>query len=199
MEAGFLSYTILILIWTGFGFMHSLLANNSVKHFFKKLSGYYFGYYRLAYNLFNLFFIAGALFFQFSIVENRLFELTNSLLGISILFTTTGLIIMFLSIYKLDLAEMSGTKKYKMEKSGNQLVTEGLYKYIRHPLYFGTILLFPAFIIFAGTLSMIIMVICFISYLLIAIPIEEKKLEIEFGLDYTNYKKNVKKLIPFIY
>jgi protein-S-isoprenylcysteine O-methyltransferase Ste14 len=83
-------------------------------------------------------------------------------------------------------------------KQEPELVTNGPYKYIRHPIYagillaaFGSALASSAywllFIVFAG------------SYFIYSARIEEKNMLKEFPKVYSSYKSSTKMLIPFIY
>lgn len=81
----------------------------------------------------------------------------------------------------------------------HKLVKNGLYKHIRHPLYLGEIfrtLIFP--LIFSSLIAILFSVIAII-FLLFRIRIEERMLLEEFGEEYEEYKRNTKKLIPYIY
>jgi protein-S-isoprenylcysteine O-methyltransferase Ste14 len=80
-----------------------------------------------------------------------------------------------------------------------RLVTDGIYRHIRHPLYLGEITrnigiplilssVYGFAIVFIGNL-----------FLLLRIPIEERMLIEEFGQEYEEYMKKTKKLIPYIY
>ena len=76
------------------------------------------------------------------------------------------------------------------------LVTEGMYRYSRNPMYLGLLLLTIASTIWFGTWFGIIINILFIFLInfLQIIPEEEALLEI-FGEEYEEYKKNVRRWI----
>ena len=76
------------------------------------------------------------------------------------------------------------------------LVTEGMYRYSRNPMYLGLLLLTTASTIWFGTWFGIIINILFIFLInfLQIIPEEEALLEI-FGEEYAEYKKNVRRWI----
>ena len=76
------------------------------------------------------------------------------------------------------------------------LVTEGMYRYSRNPMYLGLLLLTIASTIWFGTWLGIIVNIVFIFLInfLQIIPEEEALLEI-FGEEYEEYKKNVRRWI----
>ena len=76
------------------------------------------------------------------------------------------------------------------------LVTEGMYRYSRNPMYLGLLLLTIASTIWFGTWFGIIINILFIFLInfLQIIPEEEALLAI-FGEEYEEYKKNVRRWI----
>ena len=76
------------------------------------------------------------------------------------------------------------------------LVTEGMYRYSRNPMYLGLLLLTISSTIWFGTWFGIIINILFIFLInfLQFIPEEEALLEI-FGEEYEEFKKNVRRLI----
>ena len=76
------------------------------------------------------------------------------------------------------------------------LVTVGMYRYSRNPMYLGLVLLNIAATIFFGTWSGVIIVVAFIFLLnlLQIIPEEEALIDI-FGEEYIDYKKKVRRWI----
>jgi protein-S-isoprenylcysteine O-methyltransferase Ste14 len=74
------------------------------------------------------------------------------------------------------------------------LKIEGPYKYMRHPVYFFSIL----FLIFRPymDLTYLTLVICLIAYFYIGSYYEEKKLIEVFGDEYKVYQKNVPRIFP---
>ena len=82
---------------------------------------------------------------------------------------------------------------------GQQLVKDGLYKHIRHPLYLGEILRnFGIVSIFLSGYGILFIMIGAI-FLLFRINVEEEMLIEAFGSDYEDYKRKTKRLIPYIY
>ena len=76
------------------------------------------------------------------------------------------------------------------------LVTSGMYRYSRNPMYLGLVLLTIAATIFFGTWLGIVIVVAFIFLLnlLQIIPEEEALLDI-FGEEYVEYKKKARRWI----
>ena len=82
---------------------------------------------------------------------------------------------------------------------GQQLVKDGLYKHVRHPLYLGEILRNFGIVSILSSGYGIFLVMIGIIFLLLRIKPEEEMLVKAFGSDYEEYKRGTKKLIPYIY
>ena len=78
----------------------------------------------------------------------------------------------------------------------NTLQQSGLHKYVRHPLYLGTLLFIWGLFLIFPLMSNIIAATTITMYVLIGMRLEEKKLKIQFGESYIEYVKKVPKLIP---
>ena len=91
-----------------------------------------------------------------------------------------------------------GNDLHKLEKTTN-LVTDGVYRFIRHPLY--SSLLFLAWGIFFKSVSILgfILVIIVSLFLIKAARIEEQENCDYFGSEYQNYMQKSKRFIPYIW
>ncbi len=80
----------------------------------------------------------------------------------------------------------------------SELITTGLYKYIRHPLYLSLILGgFGAMLKDPGLLQVVLAVVNLLSIYVTA-KVEEGEMIERFGDSYRNYKKNSFMFIPFL-
>ena len=80
------------------------------------------------------------------------------------------------------------------------LIKTGLYKYIRHPSYSGSLLSFVGFgLSLNNWLSLTIIIVPILITFINRINIEEKLLLEQFGSGYEDYKKRTRQLIPWIY
>ncbi|WP_347401381.1 methyltransferase family protein [Clostridium beijerinckii] len=81
-----------------------------------------------------------------------------------------------------------------------KIIQTGLYRYIRHPAYSGSILSLIGIALairsIIGTIVTITIIAVIYGY---RIKIEEKILENNFKTHYKEYKKNTKRIIPFIW
>ncbi len=115
---------------------------------------------------------------------------------IGIAFLIIGGIIMVTS--RIQLGKYGTPVVHTGEK--HKLVTKGLYKIVRHPMYFGaTFMMLGPYIAFKSMFVSIAIVFLYIPLMKARISIEEETLIGTFGDDYRNYMKRTKKLIPLIY
>ena len=91
-----------------------------------------------------------------------------------------------------------GEAQGKIENT-TRLITTGIYKYIRHPLYLSLLFLGTGAVLKnPGTAQIILGIINLIALYLTA-RVEEKEMILKFGDEYNNYKKHSKMFIPFIF
>jgi protein-S-isoprenylcysteine O-methyltransferase Ste14 len=91
-----------------------------------------------------------------------------------------------------------GKPKDQLEDT-TKLITSGLFKYIRHPLYLSLILLgFGIMAKHAGPAQWILALVNFVALILTA-RVEEKEMIMKFGDDYKKYMEKTKMFIPFIF
>ena len=82
-------------------------------------------------------------------------------------------------------------------KKGHKLIKISLYKYCRHPIYFGALLLALGTLLFANSYYTIILeLVIALPIVLNKIYLEEKVLVKHFGDEYKKYKKMVPMLLP---
>ncbi len=173
-------------------FLHSFLANESVKLKLAKLFRLSQNGYRMAYNLFNFVALALLLLLLYTVPSALLYEKSPATTVAGAIIALVGSIIMFLSVKNYDLATFFGFRS----ETKMPLQIKGLNKYVRHPLYSGTIVLVLGFCIALPYIKDWLFLLLMIIYILIGMQYEERKLVLWFGDDYKNYQKKVKRLIP---
>ena len=83
---------------------------------------------------------------------------------------------------------------------GHRLVTKGIYRYLRHPIYSGILLAFVGLgLSFANFASLVVIAVPITAAFLHRIKIEERALLDHFGAEYQAYCASTKRLIPFVY
>jgi len=102
--------------------------------------------------------------------------------------------LLFVSIYLVQ----SGLKKvFKEERKELEVISSGVFGFVRHPIYLGSILIFLSFTILS--LSIVALIICFviIVFYYYLCRYEERLLIEKLGDKYGNYMKKVPMLIPW--
>jgi protein-S-isoprenylcysteine O-methyltransferase Ste14 len=115
-------------------------------------------------------------------------------LGLSLI--VFGMIFRFISIITLGkffTVDVTIRHDHKLKK-------DGVYRFIRHPSYLGSILSFIGFgLSLNNWLSLLIISIPVTLAMIYRIKIEEKLLIEQFGIEYLDYMKITYRLIPLIY
>lgn len=114
-----------------------------------------------------------------------------------------GLIVLFIGILTRFLIIKSLGKYFTVDvtiREGHQIKKDGVYSILRHPSYSASLLTFVGLGLYLNNwIALTIAIIPPFLAFLYRIKIEEKALIEQFGQDYIDYKKQTKKLIPFIY
>jgi len=84
-------------------------------------------------------------------------------------------------------------------REGHTLVESGLYRYVRHPIYTGSLIRIIAIPIFTSSLPGFVLAMLSIPVVNYRIGLEEEMLIGEFGEEYERYKERTWRLFPYIY
>jgi len=197
-------YLIPTIIFLAFALMHSLSASHSFKAKLFRLSPKLKAWYRVLYNLVSLTLIG---FWWISLPQDSiLYQLSGfpffllivlqivfAWLFLKSIFAQNGMI--FLGI-KQVLSNIREGKlpNYLDEPRRGKLVTTGLYRFMRHPMYtFAMLVLICSPVM---TMNLLYSIIIFALYFWIGSYFEERNLTKRFGEDYREYQKNVPRFIP---
>ena len=193
-----INHIILVVLWLLFGVLHSLLAAEWWKRLMQRRLGAGYKYYHFAYSVFAALTFIGVLLFQ-STMPSRLLYVAP--LGVKLLLclpVLTGLLIMGVVIKKYFFS-LSGIIVFYKQQPPAVLELGGLNRYVRHPLYFGTLLFVWALFFVFPYLNNLLACIVITLYTVLGAMLEERKLVTRFGEQYVSYKKKVPMLIPRIW
>ena len=133
------------------------------------------------------------------VCNNNLYTLPiNSLPAIeylSVFLIVLGLIVAILARKKLA-DNWSSVVDYK---TSHKLITTGFYKYMRHPIYTGFLLMGFGTFLFFNVKNLCMVFAVGIIFLVIRIRKEEELMSKHFPKEYPEYKKKVKAIIPYIF
>lgn len=84
-------------------------------------------------------------------------------------------------------------------RNDHQLITYGIYRFTRNPIYLGGIIVSFGIPVFASSLPGHLIMSALNPVILYRIRLEERLLIEEFGDSYRHYMMATRKLLPFIY
>ncbi len=194
----FVPISINLALFTAFALHHSVFARTGIKHAVMRIVPPPLE--RAVYTL-----VASVLFalvcWWWQPVGGVAWTLTGIWRWFGCAAQVAGIVLTILAARALDVWELAGVRQ--VIGTGGQeravvLKTDGLYGFVRHPLYFAWILL-----VFGApdmTMTRLSFAVISTAYLAAAIPLEERSLIETFGPDYASYQKKVRwRMLPGIY
>lgn len=183
---------LFIILW---GIVHSLLASLRFKDFMRRALGDGFiRFYRLLYNLFAVISFLPVLYLMIALPDKALYQVPPPWSYLMMAGQAISVLLLLVAVLQTDVLAFAGLRQLLKGPEQGGLVTNGLYRVVRHPLYTFSLLflwLFPAM-----TVNRLVVFVALTIYILIGIFFEERKLLREFGQEYTNYRSGTPMLIP---
>lgn len=187
------AYCVYGLVWLLFGLIHSILAGATAK---KALNSTLGNRYRLAYNGLAIITFGIAAWIGLSVFADApdiawggRAKVWLGLVGVS------GWILLFIAAGGYDMRRFMGIAQAAQNTSEDEpLRTDGLHRYVRHPLYSAVFL-----ILIGGVWTHfgIATAIFGSLYLIIGTWSEERKLVALYGQEYDDYRNKVPAFIPW--
>lgn len=186
-------YLILaIALW---GLVHSALASLGFKDsLLRTLGERFMRSYRLLYNLFAVISFAPILYLMFTLPDQELYQVPAPWSYLMLAGQGLAVVFLLLAVLQTDLLSFAGLRQLIEEEKTGKLVTHGLYRFVRHPLYTFSLL----FLWLSPRMSVntFIVYLALSAYVLVGAFFEERKLLREFGKEYANYRAVTPMLIP---
>jgi protein-S-isoprenylcysteine O-methyltransferase Ste14 len=181
-----------IALW---GLVHSMVASHGFKDFLRRTLGDGFmKFYRLLYNIFAVVSIAPALYLAVALPDRELYRIPAPWSYGMLAGQGLSALLLLVAVLQTDVFSFIGLRQLIEGEKPARMVTGGLYRLVRHPLYtFSLLVLWMAPTV---SLNSFIMYVSFTAYILIGIFFEERKLLREFGQEYASYKTVTPMLIP---
>jgi protein-S-isoprenylcysteine O-methyltransferase Ste14 len=121
----------------------------------------------------------------------------------SAMISIVGLVLLIVGIIIRGAAIMTLRRYFTVDVTivkDHKIIERGLYRYVRHPSYAGSILSFLGLgLTYSNWLSTIVIVLPVLAAYLYRIKVEEAALINAFGDSYRDYSRRTKRLIPWIY
>lgn len=196
-----MKYLILLILWGGYCFIHSLLISTKFINVTSRLLKKYFAFYRLFYIVVSVVLLIPLINYSEQISSEVIIEFTFPLNIIRYALMWGSLLIFFWAFFfSYDSLSFFGIrqimnfwKKNEHTESGT-IKKSGLLGITRHPMYLTLIIYLWCQ---TYTLKDIYVNLLLTVYVIIGTILEEKKLVLEFGEEYLRYRQEVPMLIPF--
>jgi len=194
---------LVIVLVIVFGVLHSLTADQRVKDWFANRVGQrtYDGLYRLTYNIVSVVLLAPAFLVMMTTESTVLYRVPNTFVPIFLIVQGIGVIGLLISILQIDWMRFAGLRQLlaylndqPLPLAPEPLQTSGLYAFVRHPLYFFSLL----FIWFTPVMTDTLLAfnIGATAYFILGSLIEERRMLRVFGDQYATYRQQVPWMLP---
>ena len=183
-----------LLLW---GVVHSLLASLTFKALLADTVGKsMMRGYRLFYNAFSFLTFLPILYLVRTLPDAPLYSVPAPISYVMLVGQGLGLILLIVGVLQTDTLSFIGLSQLFTEEKSSALVTKGLYRLVRHPLYTaGLMILWLSPTVSVNSFTLYIGATV---YILVGAYFEERKLLREFGAAYAEYKSKTPMLIPWL-
>ncbi len=182
-------------IW---GLVHSVTASVKFKEAILRVFGVKsVNWYRLFYNIFSALTFLPLLVLAVALPDQFLYEIPDPWVDITLIFQLMAAIALLVGVLQTDVWSFLGLKQLMGGSTESRMVTGGLYRFVRHPLYTAGLV----FIWLTPVMSVnrLVLYLSLTIYIIIGAYYEERKLKREFGKEYEDYQTRTPMLIPALF
>jgi methanethiol S-methyltransferase len=195
-----MDYFLLIVLWSLWCTLHSVLVSTTVTAYLGRRMGPYFPYYRLLYNLTSFLTVVPVALYSLSLKSEPFFAWHGPWrIGQGLLLAGAGILFVSGSRHYspgqfLGINQIREGASCTLLGDGCAITSSGVLGVLRHPWYAGAILL-----IWARPWNAASLLTNFVltAYLVIGACLEERKLLRAFGEPYKAYQRKVSMFIPW--
>jgi len=186
---------LLILAVVLWGVIHSIMASLGFKSLIHRIFGDgLMRFYRLFYNAFSAFSFAPIFYLMVVLPNKDLYQVSIPWRDVMLTGQGISVFLLFVAVLQTDTLSFIGLRQVFSEEKEGKLITKGLYRFIRHPLYtFGLLILWLSPNM---TINSMAVYVSSTIYILVGAYFEERKLLREFGQAYEAYRSTTPMLIP---
>jgi protein-S-isoprenylcysteine O-methyltransferase Ste14 len=192
-----ISFWLILLAVVAYGLLHSFLASLKTKAQARKWIGITsVRWFRLAYNLIAVVTLMPILFLPILLIDKEIYTIRFPWMLLTLTIQLLAVIGVIIGLRQTGISTFIGLHQLVLPEDTNppRLVTSGLYQYVRHPLY--TAGLVVIWLLPIMTWNLLALNIGLTAYVFIGSYFEERKLLLEFGEAYSEYRNRTPMLIP---
>jgi protein-S-isoprenylcysteine O-methyltransferase Ste14 len=192
-----ISFWLILLAVLAYGLLHSFLASLKLKahthHWFGSSTDLWF---RLAYNFIAVITLLPILILPVILIDKEIYRIPFPWVIITLFIQGIAIFILFKGLKQTGITSFIGLDQLLLPEdiTPPRLVTDGLYRYVRHPLY--TAGLVFIWLLPIMTWNLLALNVGLTIYIIIGANFEERKLLQEFGDAYAEYRQHTPMLIP---
>jgi protein-S-isoprenylcysteine O-methyltransferase Ste14 len=191
-----MNYMVLIGTFAAWGIVHSLLASLACKDFFRKvLGGQLMRVYRLGYNIFSAISLLPILWLMQILPDSVVYLAPAPWKYFMWAGQGIAALLLLYGFLQTDILSFIGLHQLiESNAEAGTLVTRGLYRFVRHPLYSAGLLFL--WLTTSMTINKFIVYISGTIYVFVGAYFEEQKLLREYGAAYAEYRSITPMIIP---
>jgi methanethiol S-methyltransferase len=198
---------LIFITLMAFGVVHTLLASHEAKQIAQRLLGRNVATatYRLVFNVLAFATILPAMYLVFRLPDQELYHFPAPWDSIALGLQVLAALGLLYAVYQMDVWFFLGLRQlgeppqlgmsYSIDSTSTpQIVTNGLHRFVRHPLY--TTSLIMLYLASPMSLNWLAFAVSCTVYFFVGSIFEERKLVREFGDAYRLYQQRVPRLLP---
>ena len=191
-----MNIVILVGVFAAWGIVHSLLASLMLKDFLRKTFGdELMRLYRLGYNIFSVVSLLPILWLMWLLPDRVIYIIPAPWKYLMLAGQGVAIFLLLYGVLQTDTLTFVGLRQLAESNTGSgALVTNGLYRFVRHPLYSAGLLFL--WLTSTMTVNQLTVYACASLYIFAGAYFEERKLLREYGKAYAEYKSVTPMLIP---
>ena len=188
---------IIFIAFALYGALHSTLASRIAKDWVRKhlRESILDKYYRLFFNLVAVVTLIPILLLVTWLPNRPLYSVPPIWRPVMLAGQVIAVLILAAALNKTDALDFAGLRQIGGKTKAPPLVTGGVYRWMRHPLYTGSMLFL--WLIPEVSVNFFALNLAFTLYFVAGAMFEERKLVRYFGKAYKDYKAHTPMFIPF--
>lgn len=191
------SPVIIFFSFALYGILHSFLASRKMKDWARRRLGEstYAKSYRLFFNFVGVITFIPILLLMLWLPDRPLYSVSANWRPLMLAGQFIAVLILAAALNKTDALDFAGLRQLVNKTNSPPLVTAGMYRWVRHPLYTGSMLFL--WLIPELSVNFFALNVAVTLYFIIGAFFEERKMERYFGKAYQDYKARTPMFLPW--
>jgi protein-S-isoprenylcysteine O-methyltransferase Ste14 len=192
-----ISAIIIVAAFAAYGILHSVLASRGAKDWAQARVGEvtFSRWYRFVFNVVGVITLLPVLALVAWLPDKPLYDVPGWLKPVFLVGQGVGVLVLASALSMTDALDFAGLRQLGDPALEPKLVTGGVYAWMRHPVYTGSLLVL--WFLPGMSTNWFALTVAITLYFVIGAQFEERKLERYFGQGYRAYKQRTSMFIPW--